>query len=250
MEALLDERSLIETRSVAASLGGSNDRGRGLSPKGRGLLEGSITRNGIALIAEKTLEESVDRRIEIYDREAGERGIRAYVNIGGGAASIGNSLNGTLIRAGINEGLPAYNWTRRGVLHHYARRGVPIVHVLRIETIAQRHGFPVAPEAVPAVGEGEVYHREAYDLRIVFPAFVTFLVLCFGFLRGRQKAAREAREAAALAATPAGSPGPARSADGTSLAGASIDAIPPLPADRSRPDGQLSGRPLVRGGTT
>jgi poly-gamma-glutamate system protein len=216
MEKLLANRGLLHTRSIAASLGGSNDRGRGLSPAGRALLRDAIIRNGVALISEPTLDEAIARRIELLDRAAGSKKIRAYVNIGGSAASIGNQQNGNLIRPGINRTLKPYNWTLRGVLHHYAKRGVPVVHVLGVEELAQAHGFPVAPEVVPAVGEGEIYHREVYDLRIVVPAFLTFVVLCFGVLRSRHQAAR----AAALEGTQAaaGAPSPPAAARDLALA--------------------------------
>jgi len=194
MERLLTDRGLLRTRSVAASLGGSNDRGRGLSPKGRALLQEAIDRNDVPLIYEPTLDRSVNRRIEIYNFEAGPQGIRAYVNIGGSSASIGNRLNGTLISPGVNRSLPPYNWTRRGALHHYARRRVPVIHVLRIESLAEAHGFPIAPEVIPSVGEGDIFLQEVYDLRIVVPAFLTFALLCFGVLRSRHRAAVRARE--------------------------------------------------------
>ena len=193
MESLLNERGLLHTRSVAASLGGSNDRGRGLSPKGRALLEEAITRNGIPLIAKPTLDESIDERIAIFDREAEPRGIRAYVNIGGSSASIGTSLDGGLIRPGPNLKLPDYNWTQRGALQHYAKRRVPVVHLLRIQTIAREHGFPVAPETVPPVGEGKIFHQEVYDLKVVLPSLLIYLALCFGLLRSRKKAAQAAQ---------------------------------------------------------
>ncbi len=192
MEALLRERGLLHTRSLAASLGGSNDRGRGLSPLGRKLLADAVARNGVPLISEPTLEDAVARRIALVDSAASPRRVRAYVNIGGSSASIGNQLNGALIRPGINRQLRSYNWTQRGVLHHYARRGVPVVHVLGVEEIALAHGFPIAPEATPAVGEGRMFHEEVYDLRIVVPAFLTFLVFCLGVLYTRHHAAAQA----------------------------------------------------------
>ena len=209
MESLLIERGLIHTRSVAASLGGSNDRGRGLSPRGRQLLKGTITRNQIPLIHEPTLDESIERRIEIFEFEAKPRGVRAYVNIGGSSASIGTRLGGGLIDPGINRGLKPYNWTRRGVLHHFAGKRIPVIHVLRIESIAEANGFPVAPETVPAVGEGDIFHQEVYDLRVVVPLFLIFALLCFGVLRSRHHAAVQARETEA-----AGTPGPAGAAGG------------------------------------
>lgn len=200
MERLLREKGLIQTRSVAASYGGSNDRGRGMSPRGRELLREAIDRNGVPLIHEPTLDDAIARRIEIYDYEAKPRGVKAYVNIGGSSASIGSRLNGTLIRSGVNRTLPAVNWTIRGALHHYGRKRVPIVHILRIETLAARYGLPIAPEVIPAVGEGDIFHQEVYDLRIVVPAFLTFLLLCFGFLRARHQAAVLARESEAAKA--------------------------------------------------
>jgi len=195
MERLLNDKGLLATRSVAASLGGSNDRGRGLSPRGRDLLVEAIKRNEVDLISEPTLDGSIAKRIEIFDREARPDGIRAYVNIGGGAASTGTSQNIKMLKPGINRVLKPYNFTQRGALHHYGLRRVPIIHVLQIEEIAREHGLPVTPEAVPPVGEGEIFSRESYDLRITIPVLLAYLVLCFGVLRARHRAARTAREA-------------------------------------------------------
>ncbi len=203
MEKLLNDKGLLHTRSVAASLGGSNDRGRGLSPEGRALLREAITRNSVSLVNEPTLEQSVAKRIEIFDREAGSRGVRAYVNIGGGAASIGNQQAADLIAPGITRRLKPFNWSQRGVFHHYAKEGIPLVHLVNVEAIARAHGLPEVPEVVPAVGEGEIFYRETYDLRIVLPAFLVYLLLCFGVLRARQRAAKAAREMESLPVLPA-----------------------------------------------
>lgn len=194
MEAFLVDRRLLKTRSAAASLGGSNDRGRGLSPRGRLLLREAVERNGVDLISVPTLDESVIRRVEIYAREAGSDNIRAFINVGGGAAAIGNRQSARLIRAGVNRTIPRYNWSRWGVAHHMSVLGVPVIHVLNMETIARRHGMPIAPEAVPPVGEGTIFHREAYDLKVAIPALLLYLVLCFRVLRARQRAVRAARE--------------------------------------------------------
>jgi len=197
METFLVERRLLKTRSIAASLGGSNDRGRGLSPRGRLLLREAVERNGVDLISVPTLEESVTRRVEAYIREAGSDNIRAFINVGGGAAAIGNRQSARLIRAGVNRTIPRYNWSRWGVAHHMSVLGVPVIHVLNVEAIARRHGMPVAPEAVPPVGEGTIFHREAYDLKVAIPALLLYLVLCFRVLRARQRAVRAARETVA-----------------------------------------------------
>jgi poly-gamma-glutamate system protein len=209
MERLLFDRGLLRTRSVAASMGGSNDRGRGLSPKGRALLKDAAQRNDVPLIREPTLEQAVARRVEIYDREAAPGGVKAYVNIGGGAASIGGGQSATLIRPGVSRTLRPYNWAQRGALHHYAKQAVPVIHILDVESIARAYAFPIAPEGVPAVGEGDIFFRPAYDLRIAAPALVLYLILCFGVLRARQRAAVASREVA----SPAPRTVPGRTAD-------------------------------------
>ena len=98
----------------------------------------------IPLISEPTLDQSVDRRIEIFNAAAGERGVRAYVNIGGGSASIGNAQSANLIAPGHQPMLQPYNWTQRGALHHYAAKRVPFIHLLNIEEIARRRSAAVA----------------------------------------------------------------------------------------------------------
>jgi poly-gamma-glutamate system protein len=196
MESFLRNKALVTSRSVAASLGGSNDRGRGLSPKGRALLRAAIDRNGVALIDEPTLDRAVQRRLEIYDREAGPAKIKAFVNVGGGSASVGNQMGADLVKPGVNRTLPLYNWSQRGVMQFYARRGVPIIHVLNVESIAREYGLPLSPDRIPPVGQGEIFYREVYDLRVVIPALVLYLVLCFGVLRARQRAVRTAQEVA------------------------------------------------------
>ena len=117
-------------------------------------------------------------------------------------ASIGNSQNGRIIKPGLNSVLQAYNWAQRGALHHYAKDRIPIIHILNIGALAENHGFPEAPGVVPAVGEGTIYHKESYDLKIVVPLFIVYVILCFRVLRARQRAAKAAREVLA--------PGPAR----------------------------------------
>ncbi len=193
METLLNRQGLLATRSIGASIGGSNDRGRGLSPRGRALLREAIERNGVALIREPTLDESVKKRLEMYREAAGPAGVRAFVNVGGGAAATGTQQNSDLIPPGVNRSLKPYNWTQRGVIHYFGRERIPFVHVLNIESIAQANGLPTVPERVPPVGEGEVFYREMYDLRIAGPALAVYLVLCFGVLRARHRAAQAAR---------------------------------------------------------
>lgn len=185
MERALVEKGVLQNGSVAASLGGGEDRGRGLSPEGRRLLRQAAERNGVPFIEMRTLEASIDRRMEILDEERGSRPYDVYVNVGGGLASLGAAANGKLVRPGLNVGLGLHNFPRKGVMVLMAERGVPVIHMLDIVRLAEENGLPIAPVPLPAVGEGEIFTREQYWLPgicLVLAAYVglSILVLYMG----------------------------------------------------------------------
>jgi len=179
MESFLVEKGFLRSKSVAASVGGGEDRGRGLSRRGRNLIEESIRRNGVYFISERALEESIRRRIEIYDREAGERQIRAVVNIGGGVASLGASINGKLIKSGLSLSLARRNFPMKGSLLLLAERGMPVIHILQVERLARKYDLPVPPGPSPEIGVGSIYFTER--LNVAVAGFLLFL-LCLMLL--------------------------------------------------------------------
>ncbi len=72
MESEVNRQGILTTRSIAASMGGGQDAGRGLSPKGRELLRAAIERNGVRPLSAPRLEDAIRQRIELY-REACSR---------------------------------------------------------------------------------------------------------------------------------------------------------------------------------
>lgn len=173
METLFHEAGVFTTRSLAATFGGGNDMGRGLSPAGRQLLRDSIERNGVLLLASTDIEDAIAKRMSFYEEQARGRPYRLFVNVGGGVASVGNRHNKTLLPPGLSFDLRAHNWPRKGTLILFAEKGVPVVHLLRIITLAQRNGLPVAPDYQPQPGEGEIFEREMYR----WPLAAAFLVI-------------------------------------------------------------------------
>ena len=89
MEQTLLQRRLFSCRSVAASLGGFEDRGVGMPREGKRLVESAIERNQLKYLRGKSFEQSVQTRMDLYADEAGDEPIKAYVNVGGGAVSVG-----------------------------------------------------------------------------------------------------------------------------------------------------------------
>jgi poly-gamma-glutamate system protein len=185
MEAVLEREGLLEQRSVAASRGGGDDRGRGLSPDGRDLVDAAIERNGTQPIDEPTLDENIERRMEIYNRRAAGRHYRVYVNIGGGLGSLGSSQVGLLLRPGLSRNLGAKNFPRRGALVRMAEQGIPVIHVPGPESFMERYELTdLAAEgaAPPAVGSGGIFYRDRYNVPLagvlaVLYAFLIFVVV-------------------------------------------------------------------------
>lgn len=177
MESVLLDEALISHGSVAASRGGGDDRGRGLSPEGRALVDTAVARCGVAPLDERTLDESIARRMEIYDEVAGGGEYAAYVNIGGGLASIGSTQVGRLIRPGLSRNLGTRNFPRRGTMVRMAQRGMPIIHVPRADDLIDRYGLAEEPIPLPEIGTGGVFYRDRYNVPLA-----AILAILYGFL--------------------------------------------------------------------
>ncbi len=178
MEQLFAEEGIFSTRSLAATYGGGNDMGRGLSPAGRQLLQDSIDRNGVFLLASENIQDAVDKRQEFFVEQAAGLPYRAYVNVGGGVASIGSSHNRLLLPGGLSFQLGAHNWPRKGNLILFAEMGVPTIHLLGIADLARQYGLPVSPDYLPTPGEGEIFVRTMYRLPLAVGMLVFYCALC------------------------------------------------------------------------
>jgi len=181
MESILYKSNIIHNRSVAASIGGGNDLGRGLSPEGRDLIFKAIERNNIEFINEKHLESSIARRLEIYEKYSQGRPIKAFVNVGGGIASLGNTINGKLIPSGLTLHLPMSNFPLSGIIVHMGKKGIPIIHLLNINQLLEKYGLPINPVPLPDPGEGGIYIQKKYNM-IVTSIATLFLVVVIAFI--------------------------------------------------------------------
>ncbi|HHS50532.1 MAG TPA: poly-gamma-glutamate system protein [candidate division Zixibacteria bacterium] len=184
MESVLFENGIIKHRSTSASLGGRGDAGGNVSPEGRAKLREIIERNGIDLIEAPTLDEAIDRRMEIYGSALPE-GARysAFVNVGGGLASIGSSQNLVAVRPGLNMTIPRGNFPRKGAMIRFAERGVPVINLSEVNEIARRYGLPVSPMPLPDVPHGDVYSELRYRLWLTVLVLAIYLAMVFVVIR-------------------------------------------------------------------
>ena len=183
MEKALVSRGVFKARSVAASIGGIEDRGFGMSAAGRTLLREAIQKHGITLIDPASFEESIETRMTLYRRFASDEPIRAYINVGGGTVSVGRKRGKRSFRVGINRTNPTVNLPTDSVMARMLSEGIPVVHVINVRRLARRYGFPEGPLKTPSVGEGEIFVRTRISRVAVAALLLTILVTLYLFVR-------------------------------------------------------------------
>ncbi len=183
MESVLHKRKIFSYKSHAASLGGIEDRGLGLSRMGRNLLQDGITRNNLVFIKTKTLNESVDTRMQLYQELAQGDEIKAYVNVGGGSSSVGTSISKKAFAPGLNRTMPAGASNVNSVMTRFMEEGVPVIHLVQIDHLATRYGLPHAPQTMPIPGEGKIFVREGYNRIMTAMILIFILFFLYAFVR-------------------------------------------------------------------
>nr|MDK2851408.1 hypothetical protein [Candidatus Cloacimonadota bacterium] len=167
MEAILREKGLLSFGSSYASIGGSEDRGIGLTENGINALREAMARNNVPLIYGSSLEESVDLHMEAYDRMLGGEGrYHLFVNIGSGIANVGSETNANLIPEGLNTKLAEKNFEREGVMMKMAKRNVPVLHIRRIIRWANKYQLNLSLDHKPVVGEGTVFSSTIHNVTV------------------------------------------------------------------------------------
>jgi len=184
MERALVDQQVFGFRSVAASKGGIDDRAVGMSKEGRALLDAAIERNNLEKIDPKTMVESVEQRMRIYDEKAAGRPIKAYVNVGGGAASVGTQVGKKQFKPGLNLEPPRGAGLMDSVMLRFAERGVPVVHITSLARLAKQHGLSENGDGgIPRVGEGNVYVKAEYNRWLAFGGIICILAAMLAFIR-------------------------------------------------------------------
>jgi len=97
---------------------------------------------------EKSLEKNILNKMTLFGTST-DKEIELYVNVGGGLSSLGNSINGRLISPGLHRHLNFKNIPLKGTLFLHAEMGVPILHLLDIEKLAEIYELPIAPDPIP-----------------------------------------------------------------------------------------------------
>lgn len=191
MERVLDEKGIMHIRSVAASAGGAEDGGESLTPEGLDMVWAAVERNGVQPIRPDDLDDSIDSRARIYDREARGERYRAYINIGGATPSLGVSLGEARDLYDLQTGLirdlwrKASHWRTKGTMIRMAAEGTPVIHVGETLALAQKFGFSTSHrdlKRIPEVGEGTALRTPAYKPSVALILLVLYAGLLVGLV--------------------------------------------------------------------
>ena len=204
MEQALKD-TIFGTISIAYSPGGRGDCLRNNGENGRRIFESKIQKYDSKKIDYdfndiNNLAKSIDRRMDIYTSSisSGEN-YKAYINIGGGASSVGvggryvfntaGYLSPEEVRNKVNnspEDQPDYS-----VIKRFADLDIPTIHILRIKQFVKGnlvYGEIDDSQIDPLESGSELYEKEKYKLFINIIALLISLgsVICIGLISHNQ----------------------------------------------------------------
>jgi poly-gamma-glutamate system protein len=176
--ACLNGSGLLSAEPVALSLGGDGDVGKDMSPEGQALLRRAGRETGIPFLSEPDLEQNVRERLRIFESAAGERGIQAFINVGGSYASLGTDSEILKVRPGLAAFPEIPPVERRGVIFEMAARRIPVIHLLYVKGLCDSFGLPWDPSPLPRPGQGVLFERkEINPLSFLILAGAYFLLI-------------------------------------------------------------------------
>lgn len=155
MLGVAKEAGTLDYDLPAVSPGGDFDQGNGiLFPESREVIFSLAEADGLTMIDEPTIPDSVQRRLELFGAD-----VDCFVNVGGASANVGTSPYTLTFPNGLVTDPPRIPQDAdRGLSFEYAARGVPVVYLLNVRGLAEDNGLPFDPVPLTRPGETDVYY--------------------------------------------------------------------------------------------
>ena len=153
METRLRNPEIFEFKSVAATIGGEDDMGRGLSPEGRKIIQNAIIRNRIQPLDIKDPTDRIEKRWSLYTSKGRPK---AFINVGETKFSEPDIEPGYIPPGKLKYG--------KGIIGRFSIARVPVINLIALNNLAQKYGLPIAPIPLPRIGSGRLYYRIKYSV--------------------------------------------------------------------------------------
>jgi poly-gamma-glutamate system protein len=201
----LHQRKILTFEPLAASIGASKDSGKSLTDKGVNSILYSIEKHKDELIKQPLVSESIDKRLDYYQEAAKGQAIKAYINIGGGVASIGKhhskgglskeqkeAISSTSLHTGVNRELPVALANTNSVAVRFLKEGVPVINIKNVGNLALT--YDLHPWKLGGgIGIGKIFFHQQYNAWLAFFSLLIIAIVCW--IGKRQQVRRKQQEA-------------------------------------------------------
>tara|TARA_Y100000590_G_scaffold463250_1_gene629560 strand:+ start:150 stop:1292 length:1143 start_codon:yes stop_codon:yes gene_type:complete len=187
IESLLYSKGLIKNKSMAYSMGGVDDLGTQLPDEGIEIFESVIPDDAI-FVNEKTLYGNILKKLELFNIE--QNNYSLYVNIGGGAASLGGYIVGLgdhkdTLDVGLITITDAEEWESEGfktsIAHSFLfndEESIPMLNIKNIKKLFRGNSLDDFMNSKNY--EGNLFYRtNAYNPIVILLALFLSIVLIF-----------------------------------------------------------------------
>jgi poly-gamma-glutamate system protein len=176
MESWLAGEGGLRYRSVLVTLGAEGDSGGGLSDEGLELLRDAAARHGLTPALFPTFEDAVrakDNMLAAADADV-------VVNIGGNQTSLGTCRHASALPTGLVRRSLHCEDPGRGLIERCSARGLPVVHLLNVRSLASQYGLPLLPGAGGSLPGDDVMSEPAVlrvPLLLMIAALFALLIM-------------------------------------------------------------------------
>ena len=197
IEDHLYSKGLIDFRSIAVSIGGKNDLGENISDEGIEILEEIIQRSDVLLINELNLNKSIKKKINLFGNM---NDYDAFINIGGGASSLGKGLGKMYLKGGIisplskddiqeiyydsDNGDKYHEDFKESIAYKFLNDDISVINIKNINSLISEYGMSyLSDRKLNKLKQGSLFYEvEKFNIKTIWFALIitVFISLVVG----------------------------------------------------------------------
>jgi poly-gamma-glutamate system protein len=174
IENRLSREGGLKYESTFVTYGGDYDNGNLISEEGIRIMDKAARRNNIVIYKPASLDESIKKKMSILE----QNNIKLFVNIGGNEAALGNCPHSSIIPNGLQKKLSACSHSGRGLIFRMAEKGVPVINLLNIKSLAGKYGIQ-EPVVSNKHNSEDIFKEKRINTPIVLAGLATMLGMLF-----------------------------------------------------------------------
>jgi len=181
MLEILNQKDILPYQLLAVSMGGNNDQAEAmLYPESQEVIREIAQRSNSLFIDIDNLADNIQSRMKLYQKAAGGKPIKLFVNIGGASANYGNTTASITYPNGlITNGPEIPGHPEQGLIFEYQSLGLPVIHLLNIRDLALKNGIPIDPIPLPEIGQSGIFIESKYQKWIIVLTLLISMIFLF-----------------------------------------------------------------------